>query len=56
MVRYAEMHRLISNSRLAIFPGGHGDYIGELTTPKDSILIAATVSLINKFLSEPLSK
>ena len=32
----AEMHRLISNSRLAIIPGGHGDYIGEMTTPQDS--------------------
>ncbi len=52
----AEMHRLIANSRLAIIPGGHGDYIGEMTTPQDSILIAATVSLINKFLSEPITK
>jgi len=52
----AEMHRLILNSRLAIIPGGHGDYIGEMTTPHDSILIAATVSLINKFLSEPITK
>jgi pimeloyl-ACP methyl ester carboxylesterase len=52
----AEMHRLLSNSRLAIIPGGHGDYIGEMTTPQDSTLIAATVSLINKFLSEPVSK
>lgn len=52
----AEMHRLISNSRLAIIPGGHGDYIGELTTPQDSIIIAATVSLINKFLNEPTVK
>ncbi len=49
-----EMHRLISNSRLAIIPGGHGDYIGEMTTPQDSTLIAATVSMINKFLSEPM--
>jgi pimeloyl-ACP methyl ester carboxylesterase len=51
-----EMHRLISNSRLAIIPGGHGDYIGEMTTTQDSTLIAATVSLINKFLSEPMVK
>lgn len=49
-----EMHRLISNSRLSIIPGGHGDYIGEITTPQDSLLIAATVSLINKFLNEPV--
>lgn len=51
----AEMYRLLSNSRLAIIPGGHGDYIGEMTTPGDSIVIAATVSLINKFLDEPTS-
>lgn len=47
----AEMHRLISNSSLAIIPGGHGDYIGELTTPQNSLIINATISLINKFLS-----
>jgi pimeloyl-ACP methyl ester carboxylesterase len=48
-----EMQRLISNSRLAVIPGGHGEYIGELTTPQDNTLISATVSLINKFLNEP---
>lgn len=52
----AEMHRLISNSRLAIIPGGHGDYIGEMTTPQDSVVIAATVSMINKFLNEPVTR
>jgi pimeloyl-ACP methyl ester carboxylesterase len=51
-----EMHRLMANSRLAIIPGGHGDYIGELTTPQDSVLIAATVSLINKFLDDMHTK
>ncbi|MBC7884706.1 MAG: alpha/beta hydrolase, partial [Saprospiraceae bacterium] len=51
-----EMQGLISNSRLAIIPGGHGDYIGELTTPQDSTLISATVSMINKFLKEPTAK
>lgn len=51
-----EMHRLIPNARLAIIPGGHGDYIGEVTTPQDSTLIAATVSLINKFLNESTNK
>jgi pimeloyl-ACP methyl ester carboxylesterase len=50
----AEMYRLLSNSRLAIIPGGHGDYIGEIMAPQDSILIAATVSMINQFLSEPV--
>ncbi len=51
-----EMQRLIANSRLAIIPGGHGEYIGEMTMPQDSIVIAATVSMINKFLSEPITK
>ena len=49
----AEMHRLLPNSRLAIIPGGHGDYIGEMTTPQDNTVITATVSLINTFLNEP---
>ncbi|WP_106293226.1 alpha/beta fold hydrolase [Arcticibacter pallidicorallinus] len=48
-----EMHNLIPNSRLAIIPGGHGDYIGELATQQDSAIITATVSMINKFLDEP---
>ncbi|NCI47891.1 alpha/beta fold hydrolase [Sediminibacterium soli] len=48
-----EMHRLIKGSRLAIIPGGHGDYIGEITTPQNSTLVAAIVLLINRFLSEP---
>ncbi len=51
-----EMQRLLSNARLAIIPGGHGEYIGELTTPQDSTMISFTVSMINKFLSEPLIK
>lgn len=52
----AEMHRLLSNSRLAILPGGHGEYIGEITTPQDTIFISATASMISKFLTEPMPK
>jgi len=52
----AEMQRLIGNSQLAVIPGGHGEYIGEITTPQDRTLIAATVALINKFLNEPVTK
>jgi pimeloyl-ACP methyl ester carboxylesterase len=52
----AEMHRLLNHSRLAIIPGGHGDYIGELTTPQNSTVIAATVSMINQFLNEPAAQ
>jgi pimeloyl-ACP methyl ester carboxylesterase len=51
-----EMYHLLPHAKLAILPGGHGDYIGEITTPQDSTLIAATVSMINKFLSEPITK
>lgn len=51
-----EMHRLLSQSRLAILPGGHGDYLGEITTPLDTMLIAATVSMIEKFLTAPEAK
>jgi pimeloyl-ACP methyl ester carboxylesterase len=46
-----QLNRLIKNSSLAIIPGGHGDYIGEITTIgpdfKESDLI---VPMIEKFL------
>lgn len=48
------MHRLIPDSRLAIIPGGHGEYLGEITTlqegAKDSDY---TVALIETFLDTP---
>ncbi len=47
-----EMHRLLPHSRLAILPGGHGDYLGEITSVEDTTLIAATLSMIEKFLIE----
>lgn len=46
----------LARSKLAILPCGHGDYIGEITTPQDSTLVAATISMLNKFLSEPIKK
>ncbi|MEP7168640.1 MAG: alpha/beta hydrolase [Bacteroidota bacterium] len=51
-----EMYHLMSHARLAILPGAHGEYIGEITTPQDTNLIAGTVSMIEKFLSEPTPK
>jgi pimeloyl-ACP methyl ester carboxylesterase len=51
-----EMYRLLPHAKLTILPGGHGEYIGESTTPQDSTLIAATISMINKFLNEPITK
>jgi pimeloyl-ACP methyl ester carboxylesterase len=48
-----EMHRLIANSQLAIIPGGHGEYMGEITTLKpdyeDSDFV---VPMIGNFLDE----
>ena len=48
-----EMHRQIANSELAIIPGGHGEYIGEITTItpgfKECDLV---VPMIEKFLDK----
>ncbi|WP_228236259.1 alpha/beta fold hydrolase [Allomuricauda sp. M10] len=48
-----ELHRQIANSELAIIPGGHGEYIGEITTIKpgfkESELVVPT---IEKFLDK----
>lgn len=48
-----ELHRQLENSELAIIPGGHGDYIGEITTLKedfkDSNLV---VPMIERFLEK----
>lgn len=48
-----ELHRQIINSELAIIPGGHGEYIGEITTLqpgfKESDLV---VPMIEKFLNK----
>lgn len=45
-----EMHHLLHQSRLLVLPSGHGDYIGEITTPQDKSLISATLHIIGKFL------
>lgn len=45
------MHHLIPNSQLAIIPGGHGDYIGEITTLKPETQSSEfIVPLLEKFL------
>lgn len=48
-----ELHRQITNSELAIIPGGHGQYIGEITTItadfKETDLV---VPMIEKFLNK----
>jgi pimeloyl-ACP methyl ester carboxylesterase len=52
-----ELHRQIANSELAIIPGGHGQYLGEITTItpdfKESDLV---VPMIEKFLDKKSEK
>lgn len=49
-----QLHGLIAHSELAIIPGGHGEYIGEVTTltpqTKDNEF---AVPMIEKFLNKP---
>jgi pimeloyl-ACP methyl ester carboxylesterase len=46
-----EMYRLIPKARLAIIPGGHGEYLGEITTYKpNSNKPELFVELANEFL------
>lgn len=47
------LHYLISNSSLAIIPGGHGEYIGEITTIKPNFKESdLVVPMIEKFLND----
>jgi hypothetical protein len=49
-----EMFRLLPNAKLAILPGGHGEYIGEITAVKEgSKLPELTVAMIEEFLDVP---
>jgi pimeloyl-ACP methyl ester carboxylesterase len=45
-----EMYRQIPNAKLAMFPGGHGDYIGELTTLKPGQNEFPALPVIEEFL------
>lgn len=48
-----ELHRQITNSELAIIPGGHGEYIGEITTIKSDLKESElVVPMIEKFLNK----
>ena len=48
-----ELHRQIANSQLAIIPGGHGEYIGEITTLKPGFKESdLVVPMIEKFLDK----
>jgi len=45
-----KMFRTMKNAQLAIFPGGHGDYMGELTTLKPGQTTLAGLPVIRAFL------
>jgi pimeloyl-ACP methyl ester carboxylesterase len=47
-----ELSRLIAGARLLIVPGGHGDFLGELTAPARPHAIEATVGLVEEFLAD----
>ena len=49
-----EIHRLTANSELAIIPGGHGEYIGEITTLKPNYKESdfVVVQMIENFLDK----
>ncbi len=48
-----ELHRQIANSELAIIPGAHGEYIGEITTIKPGFKESdLVVPMIEKFLNK----
>lgn len=51
-----EMLRILPNAQLAILPGAHGAYLGEITVAKEGSKIPElTVSLIDEFLNEAAS-
>jgi pimeloyl-ACP methyl ester carboxylesterase len=48
-----EMYRRMPHASLAILPGGHGDYMGELTTLKTAQDPPVALAVIEEFLQEP---
>lgn len=46
------MRRQIENAQLAIFPGGHGDFMGELTTLKPGITEYPILPVVDVFLRD----
>lgn len=46
-----ELSRLITGAKLLILPGGHGDYLGEITAPARPRAIEATAEFVEEFLA-----
>ena len=51
-----EMFRMMKHAQLAILPGGHGDYIGELATRKPGVAEYPSVGIIEEFLASAPDK
>ena len=51
-----EMYRRIKNAQLAILPGGHGDYLGEITTLKPGVHTYTGLAVIEQFLEGDAKK
>jgi pimeloyl-ACP methyl ester carboxylesterase len=51
-----EMYRQMQHAKLAIFPGGHGDFMGELTTLKPGQPETPALPIIEAFLHEEVKK
>jgi pimeloyl-ACP methyl ester carboxylesterase len=50
-----EMSRLLPHGRLAIMPGTHGEFMGEIMAPNpDSKVPALFVAMLNEFLEAPM--
>ena len=49
-----EMHRLISGSRLAVIPGAHGEYLGDIMSAnKDPRDMNFVIAITKEFLARP---
>jgi pimeloyl-ACP methyl ester carboxylesterase len=51
-----EMYRQLQHAQLMILPGGHGDYIGEITTVKPGHHDYPALPIIEAFLNEPVKQ
>jgi len=48
-----ELSQLLPHGRLAILPGQHGEYFGEISFKVDERVTRGFVDLVNEFLDAP---
>jgi pimeloyl-ACP methyl ester carboxylesterase len=52
-----ELSRLLPHGRVSILPGGHGEYLGEITFPNvDDRMLRVFVTLADEFLTSPINE